>query len=70
MAKVYKHISGYCPYTEENERIEVAFSELHFLGDMSPHYKKLGFDCPYSDECTIVDQRGMNCPIYDSAIDG
>lgn len=65
--KIYKCVTGYCPKFDENKTIEVTFQELNLLGQLQPHYKRLGYRCDHEalNGCNVSDENRM-CPIYAS----
>lgn len=63
----YEHISE-CPYTGELQSIDVTYTEVPLLGQMSPGYKITGCSCPYSGECPYPSQSTSGaCPVLDTA---
>lgn len=54
---------GYCPQSNTNRIISIKLAEVSFIGDLSPEYKKMSFNCPDYDICNYLDSYGR-CPLY------
>lgn len=61
------HYSSNCPYTNQEQEIQITYAELLFSGSLIPDYKIARFSCPHV-ECPYPSQsRNHHCPVVDSA---
>ncbi len=55
--------SGYCPQRHDTYTIDIEYASVSLLGNNNTAYKKMGFDCPYIDDCEHLDNHGR-CPLF------
>lgn len=66
--KVTVHYSSDCPYTKQEQDIQITYGEVRLLGSVTPGYKLMSYSCPYSDECPYPPKSRMGyCPVVESA---
>ncbi len=53
---------SHCPQLEKQHKIEIEYEELFFAGNLSPSYKKMGYNCDRSINCSHLDSYGR-CPL-------
>jgi hypothetical protein len=52
-----------CPFKERQQSITIKLAEIRICGQSKPSYKKLSYDCDYTDECPYVAQdKYGRCP--------
>jgi len=60
--------SSDCPYTNQEQTINITYNEISLLGSPTPGYKIMKFSCSYQDECPYpLQSRSGYCPVMDSA---